>query len=550
MARFARLGGLTLATVGAAGLVSMSASAQSTEIRILKPTVIQIMTGQDNGDMGKNTGPGNEQAVSQYIEKDGKHYVVTVYMSSIGQDMYWQGFCSSTELTAAGPKPVADEQITFVDVNHRPFNHPRLATDGEDLVLIYGTDMMDDEQTATYVDVLDPTTCQLLTETPTLVSANPDNDCGAADIVNNAPGLYTAGYLDAGGGGKSTAIGLRVDKTGGDYNIEVTYRTVMHTPGNIGRPSIAAMGKNRSVFCSALGQQRPPDYGVMCSVVDNNTGEKVYSEYIAESDKPNRIFYNQPQVKSLGDNRYVVMALRSNGDGRKTNDKGTNVVELFVIEAGETGFTRLAHGDEMDISWQTHASICTGAYGVDGDSHIAVVGAPSTGAGQPTMQLIKYEDNKLLIDKKNEYITASYGDSGHLANIYGANPNNQGRDFMFCQGDVPNPGFDQGADAFMPEVKTLFLMPVAGKKPDQNKNAQFLSLIPGQSTVELSGSDEAPDVEEDPGEEGPDDPGTQTSDNEQADGCSFSAGSTGNAGMAALLGLGLLGLVNRRRRRS
>jgi MYXO-CTERM domain-containing protein len=550
-----QVGGLFVATFGAFGLMSHEAAAQDTNTLVIKPSILQLMTGQDNGEMGKNTGPGNEQPVSVYTTKDGRSFITTVYMTSIGQDMYWQGMCSSVELTKEGPKPLADNQLTYVDVNHRPFNHPRMAWDGEDLLLLYGSDEMDDEQTATYVHVLDPETCQLLTETPTLVSDNPNNDCGAGDIVANAPGKFTAGYLDAGGGGKSTSIGLRVDKSSGDYNIEVTYRTVVHTPGNIGRATIAAMGPDRSIHCSAMGQQRPPDYGVSCSILDTSTGDILHQEYIAESDKLQKIYWNQPQIMHLEDNKFVVMALRSNGDGRKTNDKGSNTMGLWVLEASDTGFVRLAESDDLDISWQTHASICTGAYGVDGEKHIGVVGAPVTGAGQPTMQMVQYLDNKLLVDKRNEFITAPAGDSGHLANIYGANPNNQGRDFMFCAGDIPNPGFEGGEGAFMPEVETLWVMPVAGKKSGQSKNALFLSLVPGKSAVALTGSEEAPDEPADPGEEGPNSP-TTTTDNEQADGCSCRAvGSQGNsssnpAGLAALLGLGLLGVASRRRRRS
>ena len=43
--------------------------------------------------------------------------------------------------------------------------------------------------------------------------------------------------------------------------------------------------------------------------------------------------------------------------------------------------------------------------------------------------------------RDDEWVVGAYnGDSGYIANKYGQNPNTQGRDFLRCIGNVPNPG--------------------------------------------------------------------------------------------------------------
>lgn len=545
-----------LGTIVALGTLAAHASGQDATPMVVTPATIEVSQGY-GGEMEQDGGAGTEQSDVTHVEKDGRHYLVSVYMSSDVEVGYWQCKCSSFELTALGPKPLAtDVQITNNETGERPCNHPRLANNGKDILWIYGTDVMDPEQTATYVQVIDemcnvlPTKAPGALETgPVLVSDNPDNDCGAADVdyngMSGAASRFTAGYLDAGGGGQSTAIGLELTQDAlGEYIVDTTWRTVVNTPGNIGRPSIQALGTDLSVHCSAMGKQRPPDYGISCGVINTSTGEVLHKEYIFESSKIESRYYNQPTVALLGPDMIAVGASLSNGDGRKTNGKGSSAYEIKVLRVSADGFEQLAHEDGMDLDWQTHSSFCTGAYGPGEAIHMGVMGAPVTGVGQPVMQMLGYESNSILLDKRNQYIAAKHGDSGYAANMYGANPMNQGRDFLRCIGNVPNPGFEQ-PDGFMPQVKTFFAFPVSGKKSDQPKNALFLSLVPGASNVALSGGadPEGPGTEE----ETPGTPNTQPNGNsEQAGGCSYTGNASGS-GLAALLGLGLLGLARRRR---
>ena len=96
---------------------------------------------------------------------------------------------------------------------------------------------------------------------------------------------------------------------------------------------------------------------------------------------------------------------------------------------------------------------------------VAVMGASPTGLGQPSLQFVKYEQSAFKVDKNNDNWTVGfYGDSGRLANLYGPNPNVQGRDFPLCIGGVKNPGY-KVTNGYMPEVETFFLAPHAGTSP-------------------------------------------------------------------------------------
>jgi MYXO-CTERM domain-containing protein len=85
-----------------------------------------------------------------------------------------------------------------------------------------------------------------------------------------------------------------------------------------------------------------------------------------------------------------------------------------------------------------------------------------------------------VADKANQWPIGYYGDSGHIANIYGQNPNTQGRDFLRCIGDVPNPGHGVSG-GYLSNVESFFVAPHAGRIPGDPKNALFLSLVPGKT---------------------------------------------------------------------
>lgn len=445
------------------------------------PAYLQLAPGY-GGPKKKNGGPGNEQPSVVTLEHDGKRYVVVVYMNSDTEDGYWQGKCTSIELSATdSPKIVAD-RIQISDYGgDRPFNHPKLATDGEHIVYVFGSDGVNGNaaNTSTYVGVLDAM-CHVVAK-PIKISNNGNNNEGAPDIVYNGEGYFTAGYLSTGGNDVSYARGLRLHKENGKVEIEKTYLTQVVTPSNIGRPAIVEVSTDRSLFCAAQGDNRPPEDGVRCAMLDAKTGDVLWSKLLAKSEPNQKKYMNQPAVARLDNGRYAVQVIESSGEGKKKNNKGSSLTHIYVIEPSDDGYVLKAHRTNVG-AYQAHSTICAGAYGTEGKRHIAFFDASITGVGQPEMQMLGYDPiaKEITLDpSKDLWVAGLYADSGYLANLYGANPNNQGRDFMRCIGDVPNPGF--GVEGgYKPEVETFFVAPHAGRKPNEEKNALYVSFIPGK----------------------------------------------------------------------
>jgi hypothetical protein len=202
---------------------------------------------------------------------------------------------------------------------------------------------------------------------------------------------------------------------------------------------------------------------------------------------------NQPSLALLDGGRVALQVIESDGLGKKKNKKGASKTHLFILAPNDAGSNIIVKKDALG-PYQSHAALCSGAYGLDGATRVGVFDASITGSGLATISFAGFDDQKSEIgfDKlKDEWVVGAYnGDSGYIANKYGQNPFMQGRDFLRCIGNVPNPG--AGVDGgFMPNVKTFFAVPYTGRKPDEGKNALFLSFVPGYTTKAVE--PEAPD---------------------------------------------------------
>lgn len=485
---------LTRASLAAAAMLL------STPAFAAGPSVIRLADGLNAGPAGDNNGPGAEQPSVAYMVHGADKYVVTVWMSSQVQtrDRPYQCKCSSVKLDPlAGPQVMANAvQITAND-GDRPCNHPKLATiEGTDkAVWVYGSN---DNQAnvQTYAEVLNYD-CSKATADRTRISQDANTNEGAPDVAFNGmrAGKYilTAGYLSATNNGQSRATGLEVEITGASATLDTTYNRNIVSPANIGRPTIAKVSTDRSLFCSSKGNNRPPEDGVACALVNTTDGSIVWRELIAASE-PNatpKIYFNQPQIAVGENNRYYVQMERSNGNGRNGNartGRGSTTTFLYTLEPDEVGPNVRDMVSGVGLH-QVHGTICSGAYGVDGAMHAAVFDASITGSGLGNIQMVQFAVNERTVKNigGGQAAGAYNADSGYLANLYGQNPNTQGRDFLRCIGDVPNPGFGV-TNGFRPDVKTFFVFPYAGHTGAQplpigentpgEKNSLFLSFLP------------------------------------------------------------------------
>lgn len=472
------------------GLVT--ACAASTALAAANPVVLRLSDGNNAGPPGTNNGPGAEQATVTSLVVNGTRYLVTVWMSSqvAEDDRPYQCKCTSIAMDPlAGPTIVANAVQITDNRGNRPCNHPKIANNGHDILWAYGTNDNNQNNVQAYVQGLDHM-CNTTTDR-LRISNNNGND-GAPDIMfssaaEDGTNYWVAGYLE--NNERSRVVGLTTTGTGRGMTVTETYDNVAVDPANIGRPSMARFAPDRTLFCSSNGNNRPPEIGVRCVMVNSMTGEFYWSEVVARSEPNNDppMYYNQPQV-GVGDNgRMFVQVEQTNGAGRDNNDnrtgRGSTRTHLYVLLPSDEGPRMQGEIDNIGLH-QVHASLCTGGYGEDNSMHAAVFDASITGTGLAAAQLAKFDvfSRSLTLVGRPRSLGAYNGDSGYLANLYGQNPNTQGRDFMRCIGDVPNPGF--GVDnGYQPDVASYFVFAYAGRVAEEEKNSLFVSFLPAHVPV-------------------------------------------------------------------
>jgi len=528
---------------------------------------------------GEYGGSGYEQPRMAYIERNGRKllFVVSVSSSDVGTSANWQCKGSVFEFTPKGPvEVVSNVQLTnhanytalvpTEDPNddpalmeeklmmlERPCARPAIVANDKHIVFVYSSDWLMADETRIYAKLLDENLKDVSDLFEVAHSMEEDNDVGASVAMLNPKdpdGLTVWGH-DNSGGDSIMSYGFHIEA---DNTLTHTYTTNVfpNMPANIGRPWIAAQpGSDTAVVCSALGNKRPPELGDYCAAQNLGTGDAYSQTAIFMSNTGQQIAYNQISVAPIESGRFAALGLKSNMAGKGGDTKGSNQAFLKVFEFDATGkqFTIVSETAEpLKLKHPTHAAICTGSFGIKGETTIAVMGASPTGVGQPTMDMFKFAPGSGIapVDKAR-WITNSVGDSGALSNLYGPNPNNQGRDFLTCLGSVPNPGYKQ-TDGLWSDVDTMFVQTIAGPGKNSLKNSLYLALVPGKADVVTACDGECGADVPTPGSDpiGPA-PAPQRG-NAQAGACSMGAPDSSSGGMAgAVLVLGLA-LAARRRR--
>jgi hypothetical protein len=491
-----------------------------------RPDILRLSDGNNAGPLERNAGPGAEQAHTIMMYKSGQLRLVTIWMSSQiprddpnanngagGQGPY-QCKCTSVAMSATlGPQIVKDAIQLTENQGNRPCNHPRLAADVSNpavdstAIWVYGSNDPDQSNVATYAQALDADCNIIPLANPQGDGSNPratnrlqinddnNNNEAAPDIHSFINGLFQASYY-SNGNNKTYAVGLTLNVANGQADIEKLYSTAFVDNANIGRPSgVAIPGTEKSFMCAAEGDNRPPEVGVRCALLNARTGDILWSDIIAASN-PNgirndpvnpRFYMNSPQV-SIGTNgRVHVLVEKTSGGGRDGNGGDR-------VRTGQRGstqsivYTLLVNSDntvqQLDMKAgignnQVHASVCSGGFGTDGAHHLAVIDGSITGSGIMSAQFATFDTigNALTSVGPIRALNSENSDSGLLANLYGQNPNDQGRDFERCVGNIPNAGFGL-ANGYRPEVKTFFAFPHAGRVDPDPKNSLFLAILP------------------------------------------------------------------------
>jgi MYXO-CTERM domain-containing protein len=519
--------------------------------------------GRMTGDMRLNYA-GHEQADVVSTEN---HLTIVMMESTTDPGLGpVQCTCSSYELQAnAAPKLIANKRLTEFGNGERRCNHPRAEADEKGNILFtFGSDF-DSDRPNLYAGILN-NKCEQLAA-PKIVSIPRNaNDGAPPKPLYFGNGDWGTGYYSDGGGETGpfpaeggdygVAVGLHVDQAAILPTLAVTYVKPVLTTGSQIRQTFAKVNDNRAISCGMVGGNRPGDR-IECALFDSHTGDVITKNtfYQMRQANPQRgismAYFNQPSIARLTNDEFALMAIETTGTGKNTDIQASNVTHIVPIKV--IGDTMVAGNEITGVGvHQSHATICGGQYGEGGKPAIAAIGAAKAGVGRGHAAMVTFDPGTQSFaynEKEDLWPATWYSDSGKLANLYGRNPMEQGRDFMSCIGGVKNPGYHV-ANGYMADVESFFVATIAGRRPGDRANSMFLSLVPGKMDKKVTPQNplpagETPVVEPDPATAAPPKPKSDS-------GCGCSTPGTSNtSGLAAIGGLALgLGLVISRRRRS
>ncbi len=596
------------------GVVGLSAVAQAATVQL--STGVLLVKQSSNEKVTRGTGAG---ILMPRLEMMSGNKLLAIWMDSAPDSTvppsdandnngYWEGKTAIVQLNAeAAPQILNTQQITTFD-GDRPFNHPRLASAGDYVLVAFASTIEDPDTTNEYVMILDDTgKVAPLTGTslngdnqvyddhnqlqPVLnVGQNDGDNHGASEmhfIGTDAQGVdhFIGGYLH--NNNDSYAFGMAVTKTANGYNATQTWSTLFTRPANIGRPTIAVTSATTATACAAKGNNRPPEIGIECVTLNTMTGQITNKALVAPSQPDQKVYMNQPTITPLGNGLCGMGIVMSDGQGRNQNGHflGSNTSMAYTVDCNTL---EIKNTQTAVAPFQRHSTITSSVFGNQGQTFMGSLGCSSTGAGGAGLQLISVDSNGMMsVDKQNNLMPVMWQcDTAWLSYKGLRNPNNQGRDFLHTLGNVPNPGYGD-PNGWMPEVSN-FAVSLVPAVVDSTaiRNSLFMSFAPiawdksvtvtmgeavpvsqiptgpsptgGGTGPVLGGSD--PNVNGNAGTSGgPASPGGPSwhsgyaGAQNGAGGCSVTdVGTTSSEGLGglALLGLGIVAATRRRARRN
>jgi MYXO-CTERM domain-containing protein len=277
----------------------------------------------------------------------------------------------------------------------------------------------------------------------------------------------------------SYAFGFDVTKTATGYVGKQTWRTNFNNPANIGRPTCAVTGTTSATCCSAKGNNRPPEVGIVCAVLDTTTGKITNKALVAPSQPDQKVYMNQPTITALGNGICGLGVVMSDGQGRNQNGHflGSNTSQAMTIDCNAL---TIMNTQSAVAPFQRHATMTSSVFGNQGNTFMGALGCSSTGVGGAGLQLISVDSNGMMtVDHENNLMPVMWTcDTAWLAYKGLRNPNNQGREFLHTLGNVPNPGF-QNPQGWMPEVSNFAVSLVPATVNDTaTRNSLYASFIP------------------------------------------------------------------------
>lgn len=531
---------------------------------------------EDNcGPRGENDGPGHEQArAAWFMSETGNPWVGVVVMSSKNipnrADGPYQCRYFAWEVDPLeGPIRRVDGTLLTQNRGNRPCNHPDLvSTGGTRGLFLFGTNDDNNANVQPYAQAIDLMTGELLGPRQNLGDNNGNDGAGTATMLKTGPSLDALALPDAypkrfvycyNDNGNNADCTVAEVTEGGNVNLVDRINNVID-PANIPRPFMSQITTDgKFAVLAAKGDQRPPEDGAYVRVIDvvntNAGNDGRLTGQMALMRSVNNVYANSPEIQpgpTPGTFWAMNITSKSNGD----NDKGTSRLYAHVVEFGPDYSLNIVSTEEVG-HYQAHAAMCTSTHGPDGVQAAVLVESSISNSGPGVVTPIYYNSEAMTLSEGPTKVVSPYtADSGELANLYGNNPNTQGRDFVSCIGSVPNPGYGI-ENGFQPEVQSFIVTSSYGMMSEGDyKNSMFLTFVPAHTPDQELPPDSPPESDDDTGDSGDDVPDGEDDGSEDdtteppttggAGGCAAAGTSGASTGLLLLLGAFLI--VIRRRR--
>ena len=253
------------------------------------------------------------------------------------------------------------------------------------------------------------------------------------------------------------------------------------------RPQVAiAEGAASGYIASVEANEQPAEIGFRLSKFSVATG-KIESSTIAMRSQPNKNAYvAEPSLSVIGDKLAVSYTMGSkarNRNGDNGHAGGAPVAMLALYNQADLKMVGTPMINAGQFSRHVHSYVTE--YGPNAEKTVAIINNSSTNTNKGFAQIIPLKaDGTLGVkDAAKVYTVAPYADVANVQARGKRNPNNQAKGFINGMGSIPNPGFDKGATAFMPEVKSFSLSTVTGATNTETantakRNSLWLSLVP------------------------------------------------------------------------
>lgn len=584
--------GIAILTAGS--LLALDAPANA-QIEVLNTHVTSIANGENCGrinrdENGREEKGDNYQACAEHATlaqlNDGRDVVMFRLASKDvldGVEIFdrAQLACTSVTITPTGPVVNADKYVTRNDGNQYRNAHASVAipigANKEAVAVFYNYRPNNPNNTQRYVQVFDKD-CNSLSAQTLVMANNNDDMCASAEnyshVVTSQTGDETRVVATCGGNGNNDDAGWIYETVfnkgvDGKFTAQRTWRLInIQDEERTRQTATYIASENLFVACASDGNSQPTNKGVACTGIDTSVeGEQgnnarsrlLWKQYVAR--REGRIYQTQPKLApSSIDPSEVNMSWTTI---RKENrrGKGQSVMNLARLKFTREGMEIVALPAQLvDGTDATHRAMIAAPYGIDGQEKDAFLLLSSSLNGSPNAQaqaqIMTWDPVAMQFVRNRRVGLNSSIDNQWISNIYGNNPNTQGRNHVQSK-VIMNPYYG-ATTGFQTQVKSWVATAATprrmreGATIAEDKLSFELLLTPVQwaPEVQLPPEEEEPldpvDPTEDPTDPEPTDPNPTTPGGGSTVGGCSTGGSSSGLGTLALLGLAFV--VIRRRR--